>query len=278
MTRGPSTTPKCAFNVVVEYYPPKLSEHVINTVMRYQAEVDDEQNVAARTNREGQAWVGETAAVFAAERSAEIDKEQATPSEKERHGRSRESHRRTRTLSVSTSHSGENGQQLPTPTDSAHSVSPSFKYLPLTATGHEETRASILPAVAEGPEQRRSNGIDHFGARRRAPSESATKTHSQAAPRRRTHSSSHSSSSGNKEKGERHETFANRGGASGNMRGSARQRGSTSTRATKKHELGVEVESAFAQEGQSSRRGRGYSRGSGRAASNGTGSKRRTAS
>ncbi|KAF7966330.1 hypothetical protein HWV62_39148 [Athelia sp. TMB] len=274
MTRGPSAASKSATTVAVAYQPPKISENLLNAVMRYTSDVDAEQKGTSRPERAGQAWIGETAAAFAAERSAEIDKEQASSAEKDKHGRSRENHRRMRTLSVSTSsQSGEN-MQLPTPTDSTHSASPVSRYSPLIPSNHDEAQSAALPVVAEGAEQVWSNGIDHVGGRRRAPSESATNARTHAVPRRRTHSSSN----GTKDKGERHEFFSSRGGASGSTRGSSKHRGSAGARATKKRASGTESEPAPAQEGQPSRRSRGYNRGAGQSASTETGSRRRTAS
>lgn len=263
MARAPSTASKGSINATVVYQPPSIPENVWRAIEREAAKADARQNEYHISTREGQAWTGSTAAAFAAEQAAEIEKEHSiSAAEKERHARSRESGRRKRALSISTSHSGD-GIQLPTPTDSSHSLSPVCKYSPLDATHLEDLKSVALPPVTEGAELVWSNGIDHVSARKRTPPEPAA-NHAHPVMHRRTQSTS----TATKDKGERQDS--GRGSASAGARGSGKRRGAAATRGFRKRGSGAEGESASAQEGHPSRRGKGSSRGIGHASSSGS--------
>jgi len=175
VTRPPSTTSKISINVTVDYIPPSISESVWRTMLREknETEAEQEESTSHTEERAGQAWTGPTADTMAAERAAEVEKEQvAAMNEKERLGKLREGGRKARTLSVNVSNTSDNAQ-LPTPTGSSHSRSPILKYSPLSPppSASEYPASTPLSSVSESAESNSSNGIDHSGAHVHAPSE-----------------------------------------------------------------------------------------------------------
>jgi hypothetical protein len=233
---------------------------------REKSEKDAEQKGPASHTEEraGQAWTGPTADAMAAERAAETEREQAAVmNERERLGKLREGGRKARTLSVNISNPGDN-VQLPTPTDSSHSRSPVLKYSPLSPppSASECSVSTALSSVSESAESNSSNGIDHGGAHKRAPSEPSPSS-SKAPTHWRTRSTSGSVP---KDKGERPDYFSSKGAAStssgGNKSGRRRVPNGTG-RGFKKRASGSEGESTGGHGGEYPRRGRGNARGSG---------------
>ena len=264
MTRPPSTTSKISINVTVDYVPPTISELVWKTMLSEKNEIDAEQNGSPPIfgERVGQTWTGPTADAMAAERAAETEKEQvAAMNEKERLGKLREG-RKARSLSVNISNPGDN-VQLPTPTDSAHSRSPTLRFSPLSPppSACECSVSTALSSVSESTESNSSN--DHSGAHVRAPSEpslSSTKTPTHW----RTRSTSGAASNS---KEDRAGYFSSKSTGStsngGNKAGRRRGLPNGAGRGFKKRTSGGESESTGGLGGDYPRRGRGNPRGSG---------------
>lgn len=213
--------------------------------------------------RVGQTWTGPMADTMAAERAAENEKEEGasiSSNDKERYGRLREGRRKARVLSVSTSNSGENAQ-LPTPTGSTYSPSPSLN--PVSPHQSEISVSTALSAVSETVESAHSNGVDHNGsAHKRAPSEPNSSPITKTSTHWRTHSSSGAVT---KDKGERQDYFGKSTNSSGRGGKPGRRRGIITSAARggfKKRGLGSECEPSGSQgTSEYSKRGRGSTRG-----------------
>jgi hypothetical protein len=270
VTRPPTTTSKISINVAVDYVPPSISEAAWNAMLRQKNEKEAEQKgwTSYAEERLGQVWIGPMAEVMAAERAAEAEKEQvAATNERERLGKLREGGRKVRSLSVNVSNPGDNAQ-LPTPTDSSHSRSPVMKYTPLSPppSASEFSVSTALSSVSESAESNSSNGNDHIGTHKRAPSEPSSSPVKESM-HWRTRSASGTTP---KDKGDRSGFFSSKGTSStsngGNKTGK-RTRGvpNGAGRGFKKRTPGTaEGESTSGHGGDNNaRRGRGSGRGSG---------------
>jgi hypothetical protein len=268
VTRPPTTTSKISINVAVDYVPPSISETAWNAMLKEKNETEAEQKGWTSTShaeeRAGQTWTGPMADAMAAQRAAEAEKEQAAAmNEKERLGKLREGGRKARALSVNISNPGDNAQ-LPTPTDSSHSRSPVLKYAPLSPppSASEHSVSTALSSVSESTESNSSNGIDHSGAHKRAPSEPSS------SPTKATHWRTRSTSgAAPKDKGDRTDYFSSKSTGStsggGNKIGKRRGVPNGAGRGFKKRASTTEGESTGAHGGDYAKRGRGSARGSG---------------
>jgi hypothetical protein len=255
VTRPISNTSKTSINISVDYHPPSITQDVWKAMLRDNRETETQRNERFSTiERAGQTWTGPTADAMAAERVAENEKEEGASiscNEKERHGKLRESRRKARVLSVSTSNSGDNAQ-LPTPTGSSYSPSPSLKYPPVSPHQSETSVSTVLSSVSSELNSSPPKTSTHWRAR---------------------------SSSGavTKEKGERQDYFSKStnttsGGGSGGSK-PGRRRGVSTGAARggyKKRGLGSDGDPSGSQGTESPRRGRGGARGSGHLFGSGT--------
>lgn len=264
VTRPPSNTSKTSINILVDYNPPSIPEDVWQAMLREKSHSEAQKYEWISTaERAGQAWTGPKAEAMAAERAAENEKEEGTSvscNEKDKHGKYRDGRRKGRMLSVSISNSIDN-MQLPTPTSSSYSPSPSLKNPLLSPHQSETSISTALSSVSEAVELAPSTRDDHSDDHRHSPSEPESNS---------TKASTHwhtRSSSGvpTKDKGERQDYFSkNTHSTTGAGAKPGRRRGGSSgaTKVFKKRSLGVEGEPSGSHGTESSRRGRGGARGS----------------
>lgn len=282
MTRPPSTTSKISINVSVDYVLPSVSESIWKAMLRDKNETETELKGSTShiEERPDQAWTGPVAEAMAAERAAEVEKEQvAAANERERLGKLREGGRKARTLSVNVSSSGDNAQ-LPTPTDSSHSRSPILKYSPLSPPpAPEYPLSTALPSVSESAESSSSNGIDHSGIHIRAPSEPGL------SPKKTpTHWRTRSSSGPVQDvKEDRADYFSGRTSGSttsngGSKTGKRRGIPNGAGRGFKKRTAPSEGDATATRGADYTRRGRGSARGVGHSGASGNGQTRKTSS